>query len=173
VYAVYALEDPRYTDITRIRYVGLTKDVYTRFAQHVQCSGGNLKKNSWVQELKSLNIMFTMRTVETVETLDEAREREGYWMSRYFSLGAHLFNQYVPVGLISKFKLNDRVRLVKDNNKFTRQGELGTITYLVDHATDTSYVEFDNGYKFWVGDSILRPACRLNSADDFLDDMGI
>lgn len=95
MYTIYVLEDQRYSEIASIRYVGLTKDVYSRFAQHVQCAGNNQEKNAWVQELKSANIMLVMRTIETVETLEDAREREEYWIQHFLSQGSRILNQQI------------------------------------------------------------------------------
>jgi predicted GIY-YIG superfamily endonuclease len=89
MYSVYVLIDPRSDDV---RYIGVTKDVYARFSQHLQCNGSNPEKNAWIQELKASNLMLIMRTIEIANTLENAREREQYWIHQYLSQGAHLFN---------------------------------------------------------------------------------
>ncbi len=93
-YTVYALIDPR--DYA-IRYVGITDDVYARFAQHVYCDGTNLQKDVWITELKACQAMLIMKTLETVETVEQAREREKHWIHHYRFLNAELLNVQIPV----------------------------------------------------------------------------
>lgn len=92
MYTVYSLVDQR-NDASR--YVGITDDVYKRFFQHVQCNGNNLDKNDWIQSLKDEGLMLIMKTLEVVDTVEEAREREQYWIHYYLREGASLLNQYV------------------------------------------------------------------------------
>jgi len=89
MYTVYSLIDPR-DDLPF--YIGITDDVYKRFAQHLKCNEPNLDKNERIQELKNENLMLLMRTLEVVETVEEAREREQHWIHHYLSKGARLLN---------------------------------------------------------------------------------
>lgn len=92
-YTVYALIDPR--DYT-IRYIGITNDVYDRFAQHLRPDGTNPEKDAWIAELRAANVMLIMKTLETVGTVEQARERETHWIHHHRFLGTHLYNLQVP-----------------------------------------------------------------------------
>lgn len=92
MYSIYTLIDPRDDHVC---YVGITEDVYVRFAQHLRCTDNNIDKNSWIQELKSANVMLIMRTIELAETFEEAREREDYWIHFYLSQGERLLNAQI------------------------------------------------------------------------------
>lgn len=89
-HTIYALIDPR---TNKVRYVGITNDVYARFRQHLHCDGNNLEKDAWIKELKSSQLMLIMRTLEVVDDIVKARGREKYWIQHYKSLGACLFNK--------------------------------------------------------------------------------
>ncbi|SRR6266516_299812 len=89
MYTVYSLVDPR---SQAARYVGITDDVYKRFAQHLQCTENNLDKNEWIQGLKDEDLMLILCTLEVIETVEEAREREQHWIHYYLRQGAKLLN---------------------------------------------------------------------------------
>jgi predicted GIY-YIG superfamily endonuclease len=95
MFTVYRLIDQRYSTT---RYVGITDDVYVRFSQHLRCDGSNPGKDEWIQELKECQIMLIMETLQVVETLEEAKEREAYWIQHFLSEGAKLLNQQIPLG---------------------------------------------------------------------------
>jgi predicted GIY-YIG superfamily endonuclease len=78
------------------RYVGISNDIYTRFSQNIRGEGNNHPKNRWIQELKEYQVMVIMQSLEYVETLEEAKDREEYWIHYYLKQGASLFNQYIP-----------------------------------------------------------------------------
>ena len=92
-YTVYALIDPRDYAVC---YIGITNDVYKRFAQHLSCDGCNLAKDVWIAELKQEDVMLIMKTLEKVETVEQAKERETFWIHHYRFLGVSLFNQVIP-----------------------------------------------------------------------------
>ncbi|SRR6266702_1271160 len=125
--AVYVLIDPR-NDV--VRYVGITDDVYKRFSQHVQCSGNNIDKNEWIQELKSESFMLIMRTLEQVETIEKAKGREQYWIRYYLSLGVRLFNLDVAKSFTYKdfqsiFESKSKTGQAKNSSPLIK-GELGS-----------------------------------------------
>lgn len=111
MYAVYALIDPR--DNT-VRYIGITEDVYARFQQHINCSGNNFDKNTWLMELREQNIMVVMTTLETTEDRGYAIVREAYWINHYRMLNAPLFNRNMM-----EVKLKKEV-LVRSSKRITR-----------------------------------------------------
>lgn len=89
LYTIYALADPRDGSI---RYIGITYNVYSRMRQHSRCAGENARKNAWIQELQSLQLMFVMWSLEKTTTIEEALARELYWIRHYISKGADLTN---------------------------------------------------------------------------------
>lgn len=89
MYTIYALIDPR--DNT-VRYVGVTDNVYARFAQHMNCSGNNYPKNAWIHELRSMNMMLIMENLEQTEIREYAYEREQYWIQHFEMLHEPIVN---------------------------------------------------------------------------------
>lgn len=88
-YTIYALIDPRDQSV---RYIGLTNDVYMRFWQHILRDSSNPGKDSWINELKVVQQVVIMKTLEQVETVEQAREREVFWIGHYTALGENLLN---------------------------------------------------------------------------------
>lgn len=87
--SVYALGDPR-TD--QIRYIGSAKDVYKRYAQHLNNPHVNDIKNTWIDDLKKANISPTLTILESDISETAIFEREKYWIQYYFAQGAPLTN---------------------------------------------------------------------------------
>jgi predicted GIY-YIG superfamily endonuclease len=94
-YIIYALADPR---SNKVHYVGMTDDVYQRFLAHIQCSGNNFEKNTWVMSLREANVIVQMLELERVERVTRKRARtyaltrEAYWIRHYNLLGHPLTN---------------------------------------------------------------------------------
>jgi predicted GIY-YIG superfamily endonuclease len=116
MYVIYALIDPR---TNQARYVGVTDDVYARFAQHLRCDGSNPMKDTWIQELKAANTMVMMQTLQVVADQGQAQKREAYWMRHYYDLGMQLTNQSMPI-------LHDQVIIVHQQNQKPRLKALMT-----------------------------------------------
>jgi hypothetical protein len=95
---VYGLEDPR---DHLYHYVGITDNVYERFAEHVKGSGGNIRKNGWIWECRQSNVMILMREIERVSP-DVAKEREEFWIRYYFHLGHPLQNSQVVKSILEQ-----------------------------------------------------------------------
>src|SRR5487761_1096917 len=89
LYTIYTLIDPR--DQT-VRYVGITYDVYQRMRQHSRQEGNNKGKKARVRGFEELQNIFIMHSLEQVRTIEEALEREIYWIQHYLQQGAHLTN---------------------------------------------------------------------------------
>jgi predicted GIY-YIG superfamily endonuclease/DNA-binding XRE family transcriptional regulator len=88
-YSIYALADPRNNDI---RYVGLSSDVYNRFAQHI-LANGNRAKAEWIASLKQVKLLPLLQVLEDgITTIDEARSKERQWMQRLQGAGVYLTN---------------------------------------------------------------------------------
>ena len=93
MYSIYSLIDPR--DHTAF-YVGSTKDSDRRFKEHINCYEANSVKNARIQELQELGLMVIMQILEQVETLEEAREREVFWVRYYMDKGTGLATIQIP-----------------------------------------------------------------------------
>lgn len=95
MYIIYALLDPR---DNKVHYVGMTNDVYQRLLAHIQCSGSNFEKNTWIMSLREANVMVQMLELERVvrannkRTRAYAHAREAYWIRHYALLGHPLAN---------------------------------------------------------------------------------
>ncbi len=89
---VYGLGDPR---TGQICYVGITSNLYQRYAQHLLHSHnkGNIEL---IDELRVLDILPTLVALE--KDVDEAiiYERERYWIEHYSQDEATLTNRIVP-----------------------------------------------------------------------------
>jgi len=125
-YTIYTLVDPRDNST---RYVGLSSDVYNRFAQHI-LDRVNLAKHAWIAELKQQGFIPKLVVLEKdLESLDQARVREIYWISFYLNSGANLTNIHKPK---PPKAIQRRVKVLKGRFKW-----LGTIRHhagISDHA---------------------------------------
>lgn len=94
MYFIYTLTDPR-TSI--VAYVGMTRDIRQRYAEHIGCLGKNEEKNAWIKQMYSEDgIMPSIQEVDTAETEQEARRKEEYWI-RYYAKRSALLNQRLPI----------------------------------------------------------------------------
>jgi len=76
---IYALIDPRNSCV---RYIGRTNDMWSRFRSHLDCESGK-GKIEWLRELREENYVPIMKKIEEVETVEEAIDREKFWI-RFF-----------------------------------------------------------------------------------------
>ncbi len=87
---VYALIDVRDDSV---RYIGVTKDTFARFDQHMVEAGRETPKGLWLSELQELGLYPRLEILETVTgTRRAALERERYWTVKFVRLGAPLVN---------------------------------------------------------------------------------
>src|SRR5438034_11474574 len=86
---IYRFIDPR--DHSTF-YIGITADLRERFKQHLRCEGANEQKNARIQDILQAGFLPIMDTVEQVETVEEALNREMYWIRHYLQQGQHLLN---------------------------------------------------------------------------------
>jgi hypothetical protein len=86
---VYALGDPR---TQQIRYVGIARDVYKRYAQHLNYPHANDAKNTWMTEIKRAGIVPTLAILESDVDENDIYEREKHWIRHYQDHGASLTN---------------------------------------------------------------------------------
>jgi hypothetical protein len=93
MYTIYALIDPRDRSV---HYVGMTDHVYKRFQQHLNTQEKNDPKNAWLKSMRDIDVMILMESLETTSDLEEARQREAYWIRHYTQLKMPLTNQHIP-----------------------------------------------------------------------------
>jgi DNA-binding XRE family transcriptional regulator len=122
-YQIYALVDPR--DQT-IRYIGVSKDVQTRLAQHMREVQN--EKRKWLSELYQQGLVPDIKILETIEAEQDAdiiySQRELHWI-RYFSqAGAPLTNiSGLPRALAQRRRSRPSARLSSQSH-LTKFGEL-------------------------------------------------
>ena len=86
---VYELVDPRDNSVF---YVGVTRDLYKRFRDHMRCDGTNVQKDYRIQEIVASGHLPIMRTVERAKTFTAVLVRETHWIRLYLSQGVLLLN---------------------------------------------------------------------------------
>jgi predicted GIY-YIG superfamily endonuclease len=145
MYVVYGLVNPL---THQVFYVGMTKDLYTRYIQHLNMEGNNKAKNETVLYLKQRNIMPEIRTLGIAENEGEAKRLEAFHIEKERILQQPLANQthwtgYVPTD-DEKEELTSLARWVYQERK-PLKGLLGFIyKYLQPYLIGK--VLFDNHY---------------------------
>lgn len=86
---VYALGDPR---TQQVHYIGQAKNVYRRFAQHLNEPHRNKGKDTWMDDIKAAGIVPTLAILESNIDPSVIDERERYWIKRHLAQGAPLTN---------------------------------------------------------------------------------
>src|SRR6266536_2825251 len=80
-YSTYALVDPI---TTKVRYVGMTKNLKLRYKQH--------RKQPWIQELLGKGISPILDILDSGLLLEQAKEREKFWIGKFEGEGHALEN---------------------------------------------------------------------------------
>jgi hypothetical protein len=88
VTGIYALIDP--TDNT-VGYVGKSKDIAQRYAQHLD-GVGNDRKSAWIADLSDQDLRPEVRLLEKCG-LDVMDAREDYWLTFYLDAGEAIYNE--------------------------------------------------------------------------------
>lgn len=88
-YSIYALCDPC-TGLAH--YIGISRNVQRRYKEHCTCSGTNLPKNIWIQQLLQKNQQPILSVIDTVQDRKVALEREKVWIHTYLEQGLMLTN---------------------------------------------------------------------------------
>lgn len=161
-YTVYALIDPRDQSV---KYIGITKDVYSRMRQHSRCEENNTAKNAWITELQREQLMFIMHSLEKVRTFEQALKREAAWIKAYLDAGIPLLNiavaqsyknppsqpDVVSSGRRQKFRISDLCKVT-----FRVEGQL----YRADTAPPEIFQAFISEY---VDNSTARSWIRIGT----------
>lgn len=85
---IYALIDP--TDGT-VGYVGKSKDIAQRYAQHVDGFGSD-RKSAWIADLADQDLKPELKLLERC-TADLLDSREDYWLTFYLDSGEAIYNE--------------------------------------------------------------------------------
>ena len=86
-YKIYALAD----NFLGVRYIGLTfKDLNFRLQQHLKDYRHNFHKVNWVKKYK--NEIKIMLIEGAIETLQEAKQKEIYYIQVFKTIGCQLIN---------------------------------------------------------------------------------
>ena len=86
-YKIYALSD----NFLGVRYIGLTvKDLNFRLQQHLKDYRHNFHKVNWVKKYK--NEIKIMLIEDAIETLQEAKQKEIYYIQVFKTIGCQLIN---------------------------------------------------------------------------------
>src|SRR6266487_2241180 len=89
-YTIYKLSDPR-TNL--IHYVGLTKNIHKRYAQHLLFPFvGNETKGNWLLNLEKDGLMPVLEVIEHDLSWEVGKQREKFWIRYYQSQNAPLTN---------------------------------------------------------------------------------
>ncbi len=91
--SVYALGDPRTNEV---RYIGIAKDVYRRYSQHLFNPHANGAKNTWMDEIKNAGLLPALTIIEADVDAADIFEREEYWIRYYREKGEPLTNASIP-----------------------------------------------------------------------------
>jgi len=93
MYTIYALIDVRDNSI---RYVGVTKNTFTRLSQHLLDTGNNTPKGLWLAEMQQAGVAPRLEVLEVINSSENAYqialERERYWIQKLTSDGSPLIN---------------------------------------------------------------------------------
>lgn len=91
--SVYALIDPR---DSQVRYIGIARDVFKRYAQHLNYPHRNAENIEWINDLKASGTAPLLKVIEADISNQDIYEREKYWITHYIKIGAPLTNIIVP-----------------------------------------------------------------------------
>lgn len=110
-WVVYGLTDPRIEDeIKRVWYIGVTIDLYKRYAQHL-LDESHPRKLERMNELRVLDMLPGLIILETVPAggRSSSQQREYYWQWHYRNHGANLVNGFreQPSRSASVFRFNN------------------------------------------------------------------
>lgn len=89
-YSVYALSDPRTSEV---RYIGMTHNVDQRYTQHIYLRDkSNQVKQTWIDDMKTHHLYPILTIIEEGLEKSIALVREKYWLQVYLEQGANITN---------------------------------------------------------------------------------
>lgn len=91
MYIIYGLIDPR--DYAT-RYIGMTRQGYERFWEHLHGAPSNQGKVTWLQEVEAAQQMVVMEILDKAKDMAEARQKEAFWIRFY--------TRYITIPLVNK-----------------------------------------------------------------------
>lgn len=112
---IYGLVDPRFN---KIKYIGSTVDIKTRYNQHL-FENGNNAKSKWICELKENGLNPILIILENINNMNDLGIREKFWYNFYKKEG--LYNTQPP----------GRQVILNINNQIKKDKTLKEISLLV------------------------------------------
>lgn len=85
---IYTLSCPETGDV---RYVGKSNDPKSRFRKHLKMVDNNQLKNHWISKLISNDLIPILTIIDEVD-INQWKEKEKFYISKYRTLGFDLFN---------------------------------------------------------------------------------
>jgi hypothetical protein len=98
---IYALTDP---DTGEVRYIGQTRKLWQRYAQHLLVPRGTSAKLAWLKDLESKRKLPGLRILESVPE-DEGSSAERRWIRHWRSQGTSLLNYSPPSVRVTRWNL--------------------------------------------------------------------
>jgi hypothetical protein len=118
-YTIYVLAEPVGNDTTwkDVRYIGMSTNVMSRYAQHLVCrkADANEDKSEWIQSLLRQGKLPLLHEIETVDTIEQGRAREQHWIRYAMAQGARLLNRAITYTEEERFqaKVDRAIRYAK------------------------------------------------------------
>jgi hypothetical protein len=88
-YSIYRLVDPR--DLL-VHYIGISRQPYVRYGEHLTRADNNVAKNAWILEMTEQGHLPLLEIIEKVKGVSNAKQREAHWITVYLGLGMPLSN---------------------------------------------------------------------------------
>ena len=152
VSGIYALIDP--TD-NSVGYVGKSKDIAQRYAQHVDNMGSD-RKSAWISDLADQDLQPELRLLEKCG-LDVMDAREDYWLTFYLDSGEAIYNESKKVKCGGATSKKARLSAYIDTETMTA---LDVLAYLLNGGGS------GNGYSPVLA-TVLWKYIAQNHRDDF------
>lgn len=108
IYVIYALVDPR---DEQVHYVGLSNNARRRFKEHLKA-----QKTRWMQSLLAEGLEPRLDYLETdIASLQQARDRETYWIAYYANKHHPLENAIGPMEELDRYAVEqDYVKYIRE-----------------------------------------------------------
>jgi hypothetical protein len=96
-YTIDTLSAPaEHIEWKNIRYIGMSINIFSRYKRYLAPhEDTNPEKAAWIQDLLAHGQPPTLGVIEEVGTIEEARQREQYWIRFAIARGAELLNRAI------------------------------------------------------------------------------
>lgn len=126
-YKIYGLKDPQ---DNIIKYVGVSKNVQSRYKQHLYSKKG--EKSNWIKSLLELDLRPELVILDTIITNDRnvALNKEKEYIKEYKDTLYNItFTQDMNGGVIIEIsnEVKDELDFIKKDNKYTKYDDIITM----------------------------------------------